>query len=95
MLLAQVAMLLEADFLGNPGRIIGTRAFLPFLALIRRLVGFLKRIRLALLLFIGADAFNHFQQSQKRAHVHGRHTSLVEVVLVLPLDWAHAQHMSP
>ncbi len=33
MLFAQVAMLLEADFLGNPGRRLGTRMFLPFLAL--------------------------------------------------------------
>ncbi len=39
MLLAQVAMLLKADFLGNPDCGIGTRAFLPFLALVRRLVG--------------------------------------------------------
>jgi hypothetical protein len=51
-------MLLKADFLGNPGCRIGTRAFLPFLALIGRLVGFLKRIQLALL--IGADRFDHF-----------------------------------
>jgi hypothetical protein len=30
MLLAQVAMLLKANFLGNPDRGISTRAFLPF-----------------------------------------------------------------
>jgi hypothetical protein len=34
MLLAQVAMLLKADFLGHPNRSLGTRAFLPFLALV-------------------------------------------------------------
>jgi hypothetical protein len=39
MLLAQVAMLLKMDFLGNPGCRIGTRAFLPFLALVGRLLG--------------------------------------------------------
>ncbi len=41
MLLAQVAVLLKMDFLGNPGRRICTRAFLPFLALVGRLLGFL------------------------------------------------------
>jgi hypothetical protein len=50
MLLAQVAMLLEANFLGHPDRSLGTRAFLPFLALVRRL---LRGFRFALL--IGAD----------------------------------------
>ncbi len=35
MLLAQVPMLLKADFLGNPGRRIGTMVFLPFLSLVR------------------------------------------------------------
>jgi hypothetical protein len=52
MLLAQVAMLLKADFLGNPDCGIGTRVFLPFLILVRRLLG---RFRFALL--VGADAF--------------------------------------
>ena len=42
MLLAQVAMLLEADFLGNPDRRIGTRAFLPFLPILEDLLDFLK-----------------------------------------------------
>ncbi len=34
MLLAEYAMLLKSDFLGNPDHRISTRAFLPFLALI-------------------------------------------------------------
>ncbi len=34
MLLAQVADLLKADFLGNPGHRIGTRVLLPFLPLV-------------------------------------------------------------
>jgi hypothetical protein len=37
MILEQVAILLEANFLGHPDRSLGTRAFLPFLALVRRL----------------------------------------------------------
>ncbi len=60
MLLAQVAMLLKADFLGNPDCGIGTRVFLPFLALVRRLLG-----RFLFALLKGADAFDCFQQSQK------------------------------
>jgi hypothetical protein len=64
-LLAQVAMLLKADFLLDPDHGIGTRAFLPFLALVRRLLG---RFQFALL--VGADALDPFQQSQKQAHVH-------------------------
>ncbi len=84
MLLAQVAMLLKADFLGNPGRGLGTRAFLPFLALVRRL---LRRFLFALL--VGADAFDRFQRSQKRAHVHRHHALLVHIVLVLPLERGH------
>jgi hypothetical protein len=49
-------MLLKLDFLGNLDRRIGTRMLLPFLALVGRLVRFLKIIRLAFLM--GADAFN-------------------------------------
>jgi hypothetical protein len=56
MLLAQVPMLLKVDFLENPDRGIGFRTFLPFFALVRRL---LRRFRFALL--VGADAFDHFQ----------------------------------
>ncbi len=52
-------MLLKAVFLGNPDCGIGTRAFLPFLALMRRL---LERFQLALL--VSADAFDCFQQSR-------------------------------
>jgi hypothetical protein len=44
MLLAWFAVLLKVDFLGNPDPRVGTRAFLPFLALIGRLVGFLNII---------------------------------------------------
>ena len=90
MLLAQVAMLLKADFLGNPGGRFGTRALLPFFALVGRLFG---RFQFALL--GGADAVDCFQQSQKRAHVHRHHALLIHVVLVLPLERAHTQYMSP
>jgi hypothetical protein len=90
MLLSQVAMLLEANFLGHPDRSLGTRAFLPFLALVKR---FLGRFQFAHL--VGADSFNCFQQSEKRAHVHRRHALLIHVVLVLPLERAHTKHMAP
>jgi hypothetical protein len=58
MLLVQVAMLLKTDFLGNPGRRTGTRAFLPFLALVGIILRFLIRIQFAH--FIGADTFDCF-----------------------------------
>ncbi len=56
MLLSQVAVLLKMDFLGNPDCGLGTRVFLPFLALIGRLL-----IRFRFSLLIGADAFDHLQ----------------------------------
>ncbi len=72
MLLAQVAMLLTANLLWHTDRCLGTRAFLPFLALVRRLLG---RFQFALL--ISTDVFNRLQRNEKRAHVHQRHTFLV------------------
>ncbi len=93
MLLAQVTMLLKLDFLGNPDRRISTWLFFPFLALVGRLLGLLMVIRLALLM--GTYVFNSFQRSQKQAHVHRRRAFLVEIVLVLPREWTHMQHMNP
>ncbi len=61
MLLAQVAVLLKLDFLGDPGRRIGTRALLPFLALVGRLLG---RFQFALL--VGADTFDHFPKVRSK-----------------------------
>jgi hypothetical protein len=58
MLFAQVAMLLKADFLGNPGHRIGTRTFLPFLTIVGSLLG---RFQFGLL--VGADALDRLQQS--------------------------------
>ncbi len=49
--LAQVAMLLERDLLGNPGHGLGTRMLLPFLTFVR---SFLRRFQLGHL--VGADA---------------------------------------
>ncbi len=60
LLLTHVAMLLKANLLGHPKGRLGTRAFLLFLALVRRLLG---RFRFALL--VGADAFNRLQRSEK------------------------------
>jgi hypothetical protein len=90
MLLAQVAMLLKANLLWHTDRGLNIRSFLTFLALVRRLLG---RFQFALL--VGTHAFNRLQQSEKRAHVYQSHTFLVKVVLVLPLDGSHTQHMSP
>ncbi len=56
MLLAQVAMLLKANLLGHSNSSLGTRVFLPFLALVRRLLG-----RFLFALLVGADTFNCLQ----------------------------------
>jgi hypothetical protein len=56
MLLAQVAMLLKTDCFGNPGHRLGTRALLPFLALVRSFFG-----RFQLSLLVGADALDCFK----------------------------------
>jgi hypothetical protein len=72
MLLAQVAMLLKANLLRHTDRSLGTRVFLPFLALVRRLLG---RFQFALL--VGTNTFNCLQRNEKQAHVHLRHTFLV------------------
>jgi hypothetical protein len=87
MLLAQVAVLLKLDFLRNPGRRISTRALLPFLALVGRL---LRRFQFTLL--VGADAFDCFQQSQKQAHVHWHHALLVHVILGATEEGTYAVH---
>jgi hypothetical protein len=54
--LAQVAMLLETDFLWNPGCRLITRTLLPFLALVR---SFLGKIRFGLI--VGAEALNRLK----------------------------------
>jgi hypothetical protein len=56
MLLAQAAMLLEANFFCHTDRGLGTRSLPTFLALVRRL---LRRFRLAPL--VGTHAFNCLQ----------------------------------
>jgi hypothetical protein len=88
--LAQVALLLKASLLWHTDRTLRTGTLLTFLAPVRRLLG---RFRFAFL--VGTNALNHLQGSEKRAHVHQSHTFFVKVVLVLPLDGAHMQHMSP
>jgi hypothetical protein len=90
MLLAQVAMLLKTDFLGNPGRRLGTRMLFPYIAFVR---SFLGRFRLGLL--VGTDAFNCFKKREKQTQVNWCHTLLIEIVMVLSLDRAHTQHMAP
>jgi hypothetical protein len=56
MLLAQVAMLLKTNFLGNPDHRIGTSVLFSFLAFAGRLLG-----RFWFALLVGADMFDRFQ----------------------------------
>ncbi len=71
-LLAQVAMLLKANLLWHMDRSLGTRAFLPSLALVRRLLG-----RFGFALLVGTDTINCLQRNEKQAHVHQCHSFLV------------------
>ncbi len=67
-------------------RSISTRAFLPFLTLVRSLLG-----GFCLALLVGTHTLDCLQRSENPVHVHWGNTFLIEVVLVLPLDRAHTQ----
>jgi hypothetical protein len=84
--LAQVVMLLEMDFLGDPCHRFGTRFLLPILALVR---SFLGRFQLGILMV--TNTLNCLKRRTKQTQVHWGHTLLIEIVLVLPLDRAHPQ----
>jgi hypothetical protein len=88
--LAQVAMLLRTDFLGDLGHRFGTRLLFPILALVR---SFLGRFQLDLLL--GTNMLNRLKRHKKQMQVHMHHTLLIEIVLVLPLDRTHPQYRAP
>jgi hypothetical protein len=89
MLLAEVAMLLDASFLGNLARILGTRPLVSFLALVRMLL-----VGLCIGSFLGTYALNSLERHEKQTFVHGSHSFLVKVELILPQVWAHLKNMT-
>jgi hypothetical protein len=78
-LLAQVAMLLEMDFLGNPGHRLSTRTLLPFLALMRSYLG---RFQLGFL--VGTDAINCIKQREKQTQVLREEVVAKQLLMVNP-----------
>jgi hypothetical protein len=87
--LAQLARLLEMDFLGNLPRgsitgLLGSRLVLVRSFLTRWPMGFL----------MGTYALNSLERSLKRMHVHVSHALLLQVVLVLPLVRRHPEYVT-
>jgi len=87
--LAQLARLLETDFLGNPHRgsntgPLGSRLVLGRSFLTGWHMGFLG----------GTHMLNSLERNLKRTHVHGSHALFLQVVLILPLVWTHPENMT-
>jgi hypothetical protein len=78
MFLAQVAMLLDASFLGNLARKLGTRLLVSFLALEEILL-----IGLCGGSFLGTYVLNSLKKQEKQTHVHRSHNFLKKVDLIL------------
>ncbi len=89
MFLAGVARLLGASFLGASGRRLSTRYVVSFLALVGS-----SLVRLCIRLFLGTSTFNSLKRYEKQMYVHGSHTFLVKVELVLPHMWAHPKNVT-
>jgi hypothetical protein len=89
MLLADVAMLLGASFLGDSGSdsSITTRLLVSFLALVG---SFPAGLCVGLLLC--TYTLYSLKRHKKQTHVYGSHTFLVKVELVLPRKW-HIRRM--
>ncbi len=89
MLLAEVAMLLKANFLWDSGRRLSTRPLGSFLALVGSfLVGWWIG------LFLCTYALYSLERHEKQTHVHGSHTFLVKVEMVVPRKWAHPKNVT-
>jgi hypothetical protein len=78
MLLAEVAMLLGASFLGVSSHRLSTRSLVSFLALV---TSFLVGLHVGL--FLCTYALYSLKRHKKQMHVHGSHTFLVKIEMVL------------
>ncbi len=88
MLLAKVAMLLGASFLGDSGHRLSTRSLGSFLALVGSFL-----VGSCLGLFLCTYALYYIERHMKQTHVHRSHTFLVKVKMVLPCKWAHQKNV--
>ncbi len=87
--LAQVAMLLGASFLGSPAHRIGARSLVTPFPLVRKFLN-----GLCIGSSLGTCTLNSLKRQEKQMHLHGFHTFLVKVKLVLPCVWAHPKNMT-
>jgi hypothetical protein len=72
-------MFLSASFLGNPAHGIGARSLVTFVAFVKSF-----HVGLCIGSFLGTYALNSLERQEKQTHVHGCHTFLVKVELILP-----------
>ncbi len=84
MFLAEVAMLLGASFLGVFDCSLSTRSLVFFLAFVGSFLA-----KLCVGLFLRTYALYSLERHKKQMHVHGSHTFLVKVEVVLPGKWAY------
>jgi hypothetical protein len=84
MLLAEVAMLLGASFFGDSDSSISTKSLVSFLTLVGAFFP-----NCALEVFLCTYTLYGLERHKKQMHVHGSHTFLMKVELVLPRKWAH------
>jgi hypothetical protein len=89
MFLAQLARLLERDFLVSLLCCTITGPLGSCLVFVR---SFLARWRVGLLM--GTYTLDSFERSLKRTHVHVSHTLFLQVVLVLPLVQTHPENVT-
>jgi hypothetical protein len=79
MLLAEIAMLLGASFLRDSDRRLSNRLLVSLLALVGRFFAVL-----CIGLFLLTYTLYSLERHKKQIHVHGSHTFLMKVEVVLP-----------
>jgi hypothetical protein len=83
-------MLLGVSFLWDFGFgcRFGTRLLVAFLALVGSFLGLCTGLLLCTYML------NSLKRCKEQTHVKRSHTSLVEIVMVLPLEWMHPENMT-
>ncbi len=87
--LAEVAILLGSSYLRDSGRRLSTRLLVSFLALVGSFL-----VGLCIGIFLRTYVLYSLKRHKKLMHVHGSHTLLVKVEVVLPRKWAHRYNMT-
>jgi hypothetical protein len=82
-------MLLSASFLEDSGRRLSTRSLVSVLALVGSFL-----VGLWVELFLGIYMLDSLERHKRQMYVHGSHTFLVKVELVLAHKWGHLNNMT-